>query len=79
MNGTTIAFRPRASRDYVQQLAYLEFHGNAAVANRFERSVAKTLTKIQEFPELGSPWESDVATIENIRYRTIERFRSHVA
>jgi plasmid stabilization system protein ParE len=78
MSGKTIVFRPRASRDFAKHMAYLEYHGSAATANRFEKMLLKTLTRIQIFPELGSPWESDIASIEQARFRMIERFRNHI-
>jgi toxin ParE1/3/4 len=78
MSGKTIVFRPRASRDLAKHMAYLEHHGSAATANRFEKMLVKTLSRIRAFPELGSPWESVAAPVEHARFRTIERFRNHV-
>jgi len=78
MSGKFVVFHPRASRDLAMHLAYLEYHGSAATANRFEKMLMKTLSRIQTYPELGSPWESAVTPVENVRFRTIERFRNHV-
>lgn len=69
MSAKFVVFHPKASRDLAMHIA---------TADRFEKMLMKTLSRIQTYPELGSPWESAVTPIENVRFRTIGRFRNHV-
>jgi plasmid stabilization system protein ParE len=40
--------------------------------------LAEVMMRIQEMPELGSPWESNVPTLQGLRFRIPRRFKNHV-
>src|SRR5437763_12855400 len=48
------------------------------VALRFGRAIDETLALLAQFPEIGSPYETDDVLLQGVRSEIVRGFRNHV-
>jgi len=65
-------------QDLVRILAYFQDANEEQVAARFVEAFEETLKFIADFPELGSPWESDERRLKNVRAKPIHEFEKYL-
>jgi toxin ParE1/3/4 len=68
---------PAARRDLLEHFVYLA-RFNVPVARRFRRAAERTLARIAEMPELGSPWETTKAALAGVRYWPVRGFKHYL-
>jgi toxin ParE1/3/4 len=68
---------PAARRDLLEHFVYLA-RFNVPVARRFLRAADRTLERIANMPEAGSPWESTDPALAGVRYWPVRGFRHYV-
>jgi toxin ParE1/3/4 len=59
-------------------LDYFLSQNEPTVATRFLAAFEETLQWIADFPELGGPWESDVARLKDLRVKPIQGFEKYL-
>jgi toxin ParE1/3/4 len=57
---------------------YFDSIGAQEVANRFIDAVDATIEFIQQFPDLGAPWESSKPPQKGLRYRLVAGFENYL-
>ncbi len=71
--------RTVASREDLQRIfTYFLDQKVPEVAARFLDAYEETLNFLADFPELGSPWESDRKRLANVRVKSIRGFERYL-
>lgn len=69
--------RPPALRDMTEHYTRIG-HDSPASAVRFLESCEATFSLLAQFPEMGSRWQSQVTSLQDIRCRKVVNFRNHI-
>ena len=69
---------PQALRDVENIVQWYIEQKVPHVALRFGRAIDETLDLLATFPEIGSPYESDVPAHQGIRFEIVRGFPKHV-
>jgi plasmid stabilization system protein ParE len=67
---------PAARRDLLEHFVYLA-RFNVPVARRFLRAADRTMGRIADMPEAGSPWESTDPALAGVRFWSVRGFRHY--
>ena len=65
-------------KDLRRILDYFVDQNEPNVGARFIDAYEETLAWIGDFPELGSPWETDAARLQNVRVKPIHGFEKYL-
>lgn len=69
---------PEYLRDVGGILQYFIDKNTPATALKFGKRVEKTLELLALFPEMGSPWESNRAEMQGVRFQNVQGFRNYL-
>jgi toxin ParE1/3/4 len=67
-----------ARMEFDRVLMYFIENNLPDVASRFKDRFEETLVFIGEFPEMGSPWDSQNKRMSNIRVKPVHGFENHL-
>lgn len=74
----TLRILPNATREVADQAAYYRDRADASLAQRWRSAVNDAIRSLRTFPERGSPLNSDIPELHDIRRLHIQGFPKHL-